>query len=146
MGMISRYDPRGGVADFWAVFRQPNPYRWPILLVSAVITGSLMWLVTHETIYAPPERPTVTYITTFAEGRSDAEIAAANAENQRVQDALNRLAAEREEATKEIYRELGRATGLDVDAMEARIRAEEAAERQAAQTAQEGNTTPDARQ
>lgn len=140
--MISRYDPRGGIADFWEVFRQPNPYRWPILAASALITGSLIWLVTHETIYAPPERPTVTYITTFADGRTDAEIAARNAERQQVQDALNRLRAEQEETSRELYRQLGRATGLDVDAMEARIRAEEeAAQRQAAQ---EGNPTANA--
>lgn len=129
MSMINRYDPRGGIADFWHEFRRPNPYRWPILAVSALLTGSLVWLFTHETIYAPPERPDVTYITSFAPGRSDAEIAAANAENQRVQDALDRLDEQRAERRKDIYRALGRATGLDVDAMEAEIRAEEAAER-----------------
>lgn len=137
--MISRYDPRGGIADFWHEFTRPNPYRWPILAVSALITGSLIYLFTHETVYAEPERPTVTYITTLAEGRSDADIAASNAENQLVQDALRRLDEQRAEQRKEIYRSLGRATGLDVDAMEAEIRAEEAA---AAQAEQQGVNRP----
>ena len=136
MSMISRYDPRGGIADFWQEFRKPTPYRWPVLAVSMLMTGSLIWLFTHETVYNEPERPEVTFITTLPPGRTDAEITARNAENQRVQDALARLDEQREEERKALYRSLGRATGLDVDAMEAEIRAEEAAE--AARAAQEG--------
>ena len=136
MSMISRYDPRGGITDFWQEFRKPTPYRWPALAVSMLITGSLIWLFTHETIYNEPERPEVTYITSLAPGRSDAEIAARNAENQRVQDALERLDEQAVEDRKDLYRSLGRATGLDVDAMEAEIRAQEAAERARAQAEQ----------
>lgn len=128
MNNFSRYDPRGGIADFWHEFRKPTPYRWPVLALSALISGSLIWLFTHETVYSPPERPEVTFITTLPPGRTDAEIAAANTENQRVQDALARLDEQRAEERRELYRSLGRATGLDVDAMEAEIRAEEAAE------------------
>ena len=140
MSMITCYDPRGGIADFWHEFRKPTPYRWPILAASALLTGSLIYLFTHETVYSPPESPNVTFISSLPPGRSDAEIAAANAENQRVQDALTRLAEERAEARKDMYRDLGRATGLDVDAMEAQIRAEEAAER--ARAEQSGDTPP----
>lgn len=141
---LNRYDPRGGIADFWHEFRRPTPYRWPALALSALLTGSLIYLFTHETVYSPPERPEVTFISTLAPGRSDADIAAANAENQRVQDALERLDAARAEETKDIYRSLGRATGLDVDAMEAQIRAEEAAEaaRPAAGTQTAGTRGP----
>ncbi len=136
MSMITRYDPRSGMADFWSEFRRPNPYRWPILAVSMAMTGSLIWLFTHETVYAEPERPDVTFITSLPPGRSDAEIAARNAENQRVQDALERLDEEQVEMRKDIYRSLGRATGLDVDAMEAQIRADEANERSQQQAGQ----------
>lgn len=128
MSMISRYDPRGGIADFWQEFRKPTPYRWPILAVSMLMTGSLIYLFTHETVYDAPERPEVTFITSLPPDRTDAEIAARNAENQRVQDALDRLDEQAAEERKDIYRSLGRATGIDVDAMEAEIRAEEAAE------------------
>lgn len=141
--MITRFDPRSGASDLLAVIRQPQRHRWLILTASAFITGSLIWMVTHETIYAPPERPSVTYITTFAPDRSDAEIAAANAEHARVQDALRQLSDEREERRRQMYRDLGRATGLDVDAMEERIRAEEAAE--AAAAAEGANSLTNAR-
>ncbi|TCD04133.1 hypothetical protein EYB45_09110 [Erythrobacteraceae bacterium CFH 75059] len=134
MGMISRYDPRGGLADFWRVFRRPDPLRWPILAASAMLTGTMLYIFAPATMYAEPARPEITYVTSFAPDRTEEEIAAAIAENQRVQDALRRLEEQRVEERKAIYRSLGRATGLDVDAMEARIRAEEAAAEDARQT------------
>lgn len=170
MRIVERLNPGPGIADFWQEFRRPNPYRWPILAGSALLTGSLLYLlsdhavsfnwivggvlallggialaamiasrtkihvpvllvalaITGTVLYqfsqerwikAPPP-PDVTYITTFADGRSDAEIAASNAANQRAQEAWKAEQARREEEAKNAYRALGRATGLDVDAME----------------------------
>jgi hypothetical protein len=124
----SRYNPVSGLADFWNEFRRPAPYRWPLLLLSAAITATLVYAFARERVYAPPERPEVTYITSFEPGRSEAEIAASNEENQVTQEALRALQEEREELRRELYRELGRATGIDVDAIQAQIDAEEEAE------------------
>lgn len=132
MRINSRYNPVGGFADFWAEFRKPNPWRWPVLLVSVMLTSGIILLFSQESVMVPPAPPDVTYITTFEPGRTDEEIIASNIENQRIQDRLDELAAEREERRKELYRALGRATGLDVDAMEAEIAAEEARETAAA--------------
>jgi hypothetical protein len=168
--MIDRLNPGPGLADFWAEFKRPNKYRWPILAGSALLTASLMflltdhaatlnWLVggvlvllagvavaamiaehvrirfsvlaiailitgvmlyqfTRERVRIPPARPDVTYISTFEPGRTDAQIEASNLANQKRQDRLNAEQAKRVEEVKDASRALGRATGLDVDAME----------------------------
>ena len=183
MRMIQRLNPGPGIADFWTEFKRPNPYRWPVLGGSVVLTAAQMYLLTdhpvnlnwavvgvlalivgvvvaafiaehvrirmsvllvavlmtfgmlysftRERVRIPTRPPEVTYITTFAPGRSEAEIEASNAANQKQQDALRADQAAREEEAKDAYRALGRATGLDVDAMEREIKRDEARERAA---------------
>ena len=87
----------------------------------------------------PPRPPEVTFITTFADGRSDDEIAASNRANQIVQDRLRAEQARREEEAKDAYRALGRASGIDVDAMERDIARQEAQDSPAT-----GNASPQA--
>ena len=132
MRIMSKVNPVGGVTDFWHEFTRPNPYRWPILAASCLMTFSLMYYFTQERVRIPPEPPQVTYITSFEAGRTDAQIAAANLENQRRQDELQAEREAREERVKDLYRSLGRASGMDVDAIE-REAAEERAREQAAQ-------------
>lgn len=131
MRMVSRFNPTGGAKDFWHEFTRPNPYRWPILGLSALGTFGLLFWITQERVYVPPPRPEVSYISTFAPGRTDAEIVASNIANQRRKERLAAERAEREEEIKDMYRALGRATGLDVEAMEREIAAEKAREKAA---------------
>ena len=138
----SRFNPRTGIADFWHEFRKPNPYRWPILLASALPIGLIMYWATDEAVFIPPAAPDVTYITSFAPDRTDEEIVASNIANQERKDALAARRAEIEEQKRQMYRDLGRATGVDVDAMEAEIEAERAAE-EAARTSAARPTSSD---
>ena len=183
MRRLQRLNPGPGIVDFWQEFKRPNPYRWPILALSALLTGSLLFLLTDRAVSfnwvvggvlaliggvalaamiaervrirlgilviaaivpaaifwqfgkerwrIPPAPPEVTYISTFEEGRSDAEIAASNAANQAVQDRLRAEQRAREEEARQAYRDLGRASGLDVDAMERQIARDKALEEQA---------------
>ena len=125
MRFLQRFSPRGGFEDFLAYWRQPTPYRWQILGVSVALTFTVMVLFVPESQRIEPRSPDVTYISTFAPDRTDEEIAASNLENQKLQDELRARRAAFEERKKELYRQLGRATGLDVDAMEKRIAREE---------------------
>lgn len=134
MSYFTKLNPAGGIADFWHEFRRPNPYRWPILLASLLITGGILSTIIWQETYIPPPRPQVTYITTFEPGRTQAEIAASNVANQQVQDERRAAQAASDERRREIYRDLGRATGMDVDAIDQRVARERAAE-QAAQEA-----------
>lgn len=178
--MLNRLNPGPGIADFWTEFKRPNPYRWPILAGSALLTGSLMFLLTDHAVSLnwlvgavlaliggialmamiaervkirigilliaavvpaaifwqfgkerwriPPAPPKVEYITTFADGRSDSEIEESNRANQAQQDELLAEQRKREAEAREAYRTLGRAAGMDVDAMEREIAREKEAE------------------
>ena len=125
MRYLHRFSPRGGFEDFLSYWRQPTPYRWQILGASVALTFTLMVLFVPENQRAEPRRPEVTYISTFEAGRTDEQIRASNLVNQRRQDELRARRAALEERKKEMYRQLGRATGVDVDAMEERIAREE---------------------
>jgi len=124
-GYWNRFSPRGGLEDFLAYWRQPTPYRWQILGASVALTFTLMVLFVPESERIEPRSPDVTYISTFAPDRTDEEIIASNVANQQWQDELRAQRAAFEERKKELYRRLGRATGVDVDAMERRIEREE---------------------
>jgi hypothetical protein len=180
MRRLQRLNPGPGIVDFWTEFKRPNPYRWPILAASMVLTGSLLFLLTDRAVSLnwlvgavlaviggvaiaamiaervrirfgilllaavvpaaifwqfgkerwriPPAPPKVEYISTFEEGRTDAEIAESNRANQEVQDQLLAEQRRREEEAKDAYRALGRASGIDVEAMERRIAEQEAQE------------------
>lgn len=132
-GYLRRFSPRGGVDDFLTHWRQPTPYRWQILALSVALTFTVMVLFVPENQAKAPERPHVTYITTFEPGRTDAEIAASNQANQARQDRIEAELAAAEERKKQMYRDLGRATGVDVDAMERRLAEQRAAEKPGAQ-------------
>ena len=122
----TRFNAVGGINDFIQEWKKPTPHRWPILAAAFLMSGSLFFWLTQEKYYYPPEQPKVTYITTFAEGRTDEEIRASNIENQRRKDERAARQAEILERRRELYKEVGAATGLDVDAMEERIKEQEA--------------------
>lgn len=86
MRFRTRFNAAGGIADFWNEWKKPTPYRWPILALSFAVSGTMLYWLTKEEYYYPPEVPQVTYITTFAEGRTEEEIRQSNIENQRIQD------------------------------------------------------------
>lgn len=131
MRFRTRFNAVGGIADFWEQWKRPTPHRWPLLALSFLVSGSLLFWVTQEKYYYPPEVPEVTYITTFADDRTDEEIRQSNLENQRLKEERQAEEARRLERRRELYKEIGAASGLDVEAMEAQIEAEEAAEARA---------------
>lgn len=142
MGMLTRFNPTSGIQDFWNEFRRPQPYRIPILLVSAAVPIILIFaFIGGRSEKAALERPDVFYITTFEPGRTDEEIMASNIENQKLKEERAARRAELEERKKDAYRALGRATGLDVDAMERQIEEERAREEAAREANQQAGDT-----
>lgn len=133
MGFFSRLNPKEGVSDFVHEFSRPNPYRWRILAVSGLMTFTLIFMFTQEGVKGPPPPPDVTYITSFAPDRSDAEILAGNIANQRRKDQLEVILAEREERKRELYRTLGEVSGMDVEEIERQGALERQAEAEEAQ-------------
>ncbi len=143
----SRFNPIPGIADFWTEFKKPQPYRWSILLASTIPVIIIIYWAAGQSVTAPPARPEVTWITSFAPDRTDEEIIASNIANQERKDAIAAELERRAEEKKQMYRDLGRATGIDVDAMEAEIeqeRAREEAREAAAEAAAEDGTNAEA--
>jgi len=104
--------------DFIHEWRTPNPYRWQALGISVAATFAMMVVFIPDSQRVPPPKPEVTWITTFAPDRTDAEIIESNKANQLVQDKRRAELAAREEQRKEAFRALGRATFLDVEKLE----------------------------
>jgi hypothetical protein len=127
MNPFKHANPAGAVADFRAAFRQAGKKRWWLILLAGSITAFLFSSFLLQTWYGPPAKPEVTWITSFEPGRTDAEIVASNIENQKRKDAYAAELAKREEEVREIYRKLGRASGMDVDSVDAEAKAERAA-------------------
>lgn len=130
----SRFNPASGIADFWNEIRRPQPYRWPILALSILPVAGMLYWGMNSTSYGQPERPKVEYITTLDETRTDAQIAAENLANQELKDLRAAEEARIAEAKRNMYKALGKAAGMDVDAIERKAAAERAAEEAAADT------------
>ncbi|MBD2842801.1 hypothetical protein [Erythrobacter rubeus] len=135
MAILSRFNPTSGIVDFWHEFRKPNPLRYPILLASMAPFGVIFYWLGSETVYKDPDRPSITYITTFDPTRSDEEIIATNIENQEVKELREEQADRLAQRKRDLYKALGAAAGMDVERIaaeaDARRAAEEAAEAEA---------------
>lgn len=130
----SRFNPKPGILDFWTEIRKPTPYRWPILFVSCLPFGGLMYYLAGETQYKSPERPQITYITSFEPDRTDEEIMATNIENQEIKELREQQEEALAQRKRDLYKALGAAAGMDVEEIERRgeeSRAQQQAERQA---------------
>lgn len=127
MNFWKRISPRGAIEDFASEWRRPTRHRWAALGVSMALTFAIMMVFLPKNERVEPRRPEVFYISTYAEDRTREEIIASNIENQKRKEELQALLEERAELRKSLYRELGRATFVDVDAMEAEIERDQAA-------------------
>jgi hypothetical protein len=127
MSYWKNVNPVGAIADFRTVFQQAGRNRWRIAVLAAAATITLFSLMTPEDQWIEPRSPQVTYITSWHADRSDAEIVASNLENEKNQAALRAEQAKREAEVREMYRTIGRASGMDVEAIERKAAAERAA-------------------
>lgn len=120
--------PRGFVQDFVAVVRQAGDNRWRIAAAAAACTIAVFSVMFQEGARGLPRPPQVTYITVWDPHRTEAEIIASNIANQRRKDRLAAEQARREEDVRNMYKTLGRMSGMDVDKIEKQAAAERAAE------------------
>jgi hypothetical protein len=113
------------VKDFVAVFRDAGTNRWRIAL-AASCTALTFSMLTREEHRIPQRLPYITYINSWRDGRSDAEIKASNVANQKMKEKEAAEAERDAQETRDLYKALGRASGMDVDAIEAKAKADEA--------------------
>lgn len=120
--------------DFGTVVRLPGRRVQPLALCGAGGGRHLRDPVVDERRKLEKARPLpeITYITSWPEERTDAETQAFIKENQRRKDQREALLKEQEKIGQDMYMALGRATGVDVDAMKAKADADRAAAEAAA--------------
>lgn len=120
--------PRGAIPDLITVFQQAGKNRWRIAVASAIVTVTIFSIMWQEGAQGPPVKPKVEYIRVWDPHRTDADIAASNLANQKRKEQLAAEQAKRDEDVRQMYKSLGRASGMDVDAIEAKAKAEQAAQ------------------
>lgn len=120
-------NPTGMIADFAIVWKQAGHNRWRIAAVSAACTFGLFYMMSTQEGKGPHLPPKVIYISTLPAHRTDAEIIAENVANQKRKDAWAVEQARREEEVRNIYKAVGRASGMDVDKIEREAKADQAA-------------------
>lgn len=124
-------NPTGMVADFMIVWKQAGNNRWRIAAVAGACTFGLFYMMTTQEGKGPHPPPKVTWISTLKPNRSDAEIEAENLANQKAKVANAREMARRDKEVRELYKSVGRVSGIDVDKIAREAEAEEAAKNKA---------------
>ena len=142
MGFWKNFNPTGAVGDFITVFRSAGPNRWRFMVPAALMTFGVFYVIAQEGSQGPPRRSKVIYINSWRADRSDAVIRAGNIANQKRKDALAADEAKRAEDVRQMYKTIGRWSGMDVDAIEKRAMADRAAEEAARGAAQMTQQVP----
>jgi hypothetical protein len=124
---FKRFNPTGAIGDFVSVWQQAGRRRWAFVAAAAVTTTLVFSLVTREEYRVQPKPPEIVWINSWPADRSDAEIRASNLVNQKRKEAEEAAQARRDEDVRQIYKAIGRMSGMDVDGIERRAKAEQAA-------------------
>lgn len=133
MSYWQKINPTGAIADFRAVFRDAGPKRWPVALVAASITVGIFSTMAAESWKMPRPLPKVTYINSWPIDRTQAESRAFVEANQKLKDEQQARIEAYEAEGRKLWSTLGRASGMDVDKLEAQAEAERAAAKAAEQ-------------
>lgn len=123
--------PTGMIADFREVWRQAGHNRWRFAIVAGACTFGVFYVMVQQEGSAPHLPPKVTWIATFPAHRTDAEIEASNIANQKSKEAFALNQARRDADVRNLYRELGRVSGMDVDKIAREADAQNAAAKKA---------------
>lgn len=125
---LRRLNPLAALGELGSELAKPYPHRFKIMAASAVVTVGLFSVMWQEGAAGLPHPPKITYIESFAPNRSEAEIVAGNIAATRVARAAEAEQAASAERVRQIYKTLGRVSGMDVDAIEAKAKADDAAD------------------
>ena len=125
---MEKVSATGAITEFVEVFRDAGPKRWRTALAAAATTGLLFWMLTHDTWRGPPPRPTVIYINSWPLTRTAKQTHDFIEANQKFNDARAAEQAEADEKMRQMYKAVGRASGMDVDRIEREAKADAKAE------------------
>ncbi|GHC89040.1 hypothetical protein [Novosphingobium pokkalii] len=130
-GFFRNVSPRRAVLDLWQVMGAPSEFRARALILAALVTGGIFYLMTQQEGRGLPKPPTIIYFESWRADRSDAEILKGNIEAQKKADAEEAAEEQRQEDIRKMYKAVGAATGIDTQKMYDDGTKERAAEKKA---------------
>jgi len=119
-------NPLAAARDLRNELVQPRPHRWPLMGVAAASTFAVFSVMYQEGSVGMPLPPNIIYFESWLGERSDAEIVAGNITATNARKAREAEQAASAERVRQMYKALGRASGMDVDTIEAKAQAEQA--------------------
>lgn len=125
---LRRLNPLAALGDLGSELGKPYPHRFKIMTAAAVTTVGLFSVMWQEGAAGLPHPPQITYIQSLDPNRSEAEIVAGNIAATRAGRAAEAEEAASAERIRQMYKTLGRVSGIDVDEIEAKAKADAAAE------------------
>ena len=130
-----RLNPLNALGDLGHELATPYQHRFKFMALALALTFAIFSVIWQEGDAGLPLPPKVVYVESLAPDRTDAEIMAGNVAATKAGRAAEAEEAARAERIQEMYKALGRVSGMDVDEIEARAEAERQAEarRRAAQ-------------
>lgn len=116
-GFFRNVSPRRAVLDLWTVLGAPSEYRARGLILAALVTGGIFFMMTQQEGRGLPKPPTIIYFESWRADRSDAEILAGNIAAQKKADAEAAEEERHQENIRKMYKSVGAATGIDTQKM-----------------------------
>ena len=127
MAFWRNISPTGAIGDFITVFRQAGSNRWRFALLSAAMTIGVFSIMSGESWKIQRKLPEITYINSWPLDRTEEETRAFIEANQKRKEQREELQRQYDEEGRKLWKTLGKASGMDVDSIEARVKADEAA-------------------
>jgi len=116
MGFFQKISPLRAVQDLRSVWRHDVPRKWLFLLLACIPPAILVTMMVLDVANkSKPLPPTVQYIESWPVDRSMTEILADRADRATIEQLRDR-------ERRETYKALGRAFGMDVEAIEREAR------------------------
>ena len=123
-----RFNPLNALGDLGHELATPYQHRFKFMALALALTFAIFSVIWQEGDAGLPLPPKVVYVESLAPDRTDAEIMAGNVAATKAGRAAEAEEAARAERIQEMYKALGRVSGMDVDEIEARAEAERQAE------------------
>ncbi|MDL2351457.1 MAG: hypothetical protein QFC78_01270 [Pseudomonadota bacterium] len=128
MSFLRNVNPTGAVTEFASVFRDAGPARWGYAALAALCTVGIFGTLTLTQNWIGERRlPEITYINSWPADRTEAETKAFIAANQKKKEAREKAQADADAEAQRLWMVVGRASGMDVDAIKKKADAEKAA-------------------
>ena len=129
MSFMRNINPVGALADLRTVYREAGPARWRYALLAALCTFGTFAIMATQNWVGERRLPEITYINSWPADRTDAETKAFIIANQKKKDAREKAQAESDAEAQKLWMAVGKASGMDVDAIKRQADADAAAEK-----------------